>query len=212
MFQVGDYVYHQQFGRGQVAKTSGAHVEVMFDEDDYNDLVVADLPELMREEVDEGTGPVILDERTGRPLFIHPVTGEVGVDIVAPITGRTIYWNYPALDPGDDNPGYSLGPPPTGLIKEYETFKWPPVKPEDEGPYYTVVRAAPHFTIIRDRETGEAKMAAVKGLADYNLEDNKTGAKYRIQIKISEMGVFMVPRKVTADSLEGLMEEGTELF
>lgn len=213
MFQVGDYVWHDQYGKGQVAKTSGAHTEVMWEEEDLNDIVITDLPELLREEVEKGQGAIILDEKTGLPLYMNPVTGEISTDSTAPIQGRTIYWNYPGLDPSDENPGYNLGPPPTGLIKEYEQFKWPPVIPDEEGPYYTVSRAAPHFTMIRDKDTGELKMAAAKGLADYTLISNRDDqTKYKIQIKISEFPAFYVPRKMSTDSLKGLLEEGTELF
>ena len=208
MFEVGEYVWHDQYKKGQVAKTSGAIIEVMFDETEYNDVVISDIPELARDDNEEK----IIDER-GRVLYIHPVTGEHTHDSTAPLQGYTIYWNFEGLDPADPPAGYNLGPVPSKIIKQYDQFKWPPIIPEDEGPYYTVTGTAPHFVMIRDKNTGELKMAAQSGLADVKLQHNKTGVTYKIQIKISEYPAFYTPRKVTPDSIQSLGEEGEfELF
>lgn len=212
MFQVGDYIWHNDYGRGQVAKISGAVTEVMFDNEEYNDIVTTELPILSREEDEEGNVYTNVDPTTGKPLFIHPITEEETTDNTAPIDGYTIHWNEDPMEPGSEPEGYNLGPAPTGLIREYTQFKFPPTKPEDEGPYYTVLKAGPHFTLIRDKDTGEPKMVAVENLANYSLQDNKTGEKYKIQIKLNEIPAFYVPRKMTTESIKGLLEEGDELF
>ncbi len=212
MFQVGDYVYHKQYGRGQVANISGAITEVMFDNEEYNDVVTTELPVLSREEDEEGDVYTNIDRITGKPLFIHPITGEEGVDMPAPIDGYTIHWNEEPMEPGSEPAGYNLGPAPTGLIREYSQFRFPPQKSEDDGPYYKVIKASPHFTLIRDKDTGEPKMVAVDGLANYNIQDNTSGQTWRIQIKTNEIPAFYVPRKITTEEVQGLMEEGDELF
>jgi len=98
MLRVGDPVWHEQFGSGHLAKTSGATHWVMFDNSAYN-MLVSTAPPSTEKYIDKISGR----EKTR-------VTGP------APLDDKVIYWDKPASDMPEQRPSSA---------KQQEPFKYP---------------------------------------------------------------------------------------
>jgi len=221
MFQVGEIVWHPKFKRGEVAQSAGTDLRVMFDDPQWNPRIttepakyisketqkdvfkgnLASGKEEMNKELDEELKDSTLTpeeqaeyrrqrqaEKARAVVFEDESSRETAKK--SALEGHTVHWdseNYqpPTLKGGAPDPRFSH-----------------PVRPG----YFRVQKVIQPMGFFYN-DAGEKVWHPKTDLVDLNLVDNKTGAKYLVEIDARYFPEISVAKKVPYEELSLLMDD-----
>ena len=196
MFKVGEPVWHQQFKRGVVAYSMPGDVRVLFDDESQNPLISTEAPAYVSKKGIE-------DLPTADRIQLMEQIEEAKA-AGAPLDGHVIYF---AGGGGADNRTltkyeYPLQDGFFQVMKVQQPFAGMKYE-EQPGRYKAKGPAGP-------TPEGKRKFYPAEGIIDLKLQD-QNGRKYTVQINRDQTPSMYVAKKVPADSLAVLFNEG-ELF
>lgn len=191
MFKVGEIVWHEQHGRGEVAYSMPSDVRVMFDEVQNNPLVETEPPlHLSKDEKKETLKS--LPSAEDRKAWLREIEA---LESKAPLNDQVIYWDPEVL-----------GMEPEKAFGQVGTYNHPML-----AGYYKVLRVKQALGIhmSKDKVPPQREFHAIEDMVDLKIEHVESGATYMVTLSRSKFPAFYVARKVDPDDLQMLYEEGT---
>jgi len=177
VFKVGDIVWHDKFGRGEVAEQGVSDIAVMFDTTEFNIFVSTEPPPYMsKEEVSTLPWQERVDWTEAKKL--------------APLNDHIIWWDLQSNpDPSTENP----------KIKSYKY-------PATSG-YFKVDKVLQSVGMRWDVEEQRLKFFLKRGKVDISMVSTKGGQKFKVNLNQDNVPALPTARILQADSLSRLQED-----
>lgn len=174
VFKVGDAVWHDKFGRGEVAEQGVSEVAVMFENVENNILVSTDPPPYISKE-----------EIAAKPFAERAEWSEAKKD--APLNDHIVWWDLQiSPDPALQNP----------RIKGYNY-------PSTSG-YFKVRNVTQSIGVRWNDEEQRLKFFIKKNEIDINMVSTKGGQKFKVNLNTKGVPALPTARIVPASSLARL--------
>lgn len=176
LFKVGDSVWHDKYGRGEVAEQGITEVAVMFDNAESNVFVSTEPP------------PFIL-KRDLQNLPWQERLEWAEAKKICPLNEHIIWWDL------ESNPDPALENP------KIKSYNYPPT-----SGYFKVDKVLRTVGMKWNTEEQRFEFFVKSDQVDISITSTKGGQKYKVTLKTKEAPVLPTARVVPSDSLARIQD------